>query len=50
MNSFMTRRDALRTSAAGFGSLALAALCRQTQAADGYVSPLAAPSRTFPPR
>ncbi|QDU26573.1 hypothetical protein ETAA8_16530 [Anatilimnocola aggregata] len=48
MNPSMTRRDALRTSAAGFGSLALAALCRQAQAADGYVSPLAARQPHFP--
>lgn len=47
MSRFMTRRDALRVSAAGFGQLALAALCQEAKARE-YTSPLAARKPHFP--
>jgi hypothetical protein len=43
----LTRREMLRTSACGFGSLALSALCNDLSAAE---SPLAAKSPHFTPR
>ena len=39
MQSFITRRQLLQTSACGFGSLALAALCRDSRAATAGPAP-----------
>ncbi|QDT17768.1 DUF1501 domain-containing protein [Alienimonas californiensis] len=44
-----TRRDALRTLGAGFGSLALGGMCADLSAAEAVAGPIAAGSRTHHP-